>query len=75
MIVLPDEPLESDAFARSVHLALDLVGTLADTYRGCKLLIHRGREITLIRRNFDTGAMERDRYRFGTGDDVFVWES
>jgi predicted nuclease of predicted toxin-antitoxin system len=73
IIVLPDAPIESQTFLNALRTVLSIIGPLRELYRHSKILIASDGAITIINRNADTGAMERERYRFGKHGETYRW--
>jgi predicted nuclease of predicted toxin-antitoxin system len=73
IIILPSEPVGSSEFARPLLQALNIVGTFRELYRGAKIVFSRDNELSIINRDRSTGAIKMERYRLGTGADVYIW--
>ena len=73
VLVLPNTPPDGQVFARTMRVALDLVGPFAKFWRGSKIVISEDGTIAITNRNPDNGAMETDRYRFTKGEQAVRW--
>jgi predicted nuclease of predicted toxin-antitoxin system len=73
IIILPSEPVGSSKFARPLLQALSIVGSFRKLYRGAKIVFSRDNELSIINRDRSTGAIKKERYRLGTGVDVYIW--
>ena len=73
VIMLPDTNIESDAFLSALRIVLSIFGPLREAYRRAKIIISNDGTITIINRNYHTGAMEKQRYRLGNHGETYQW--
>ena len=73
VVVLPNAPPDGRVFARTMRVALDLVGPFAKFWRGSKIVVSEDGTIAITNRNRDTGALETDRYKFTEGEQALTW--
>ena len=74
VIIFPDSPIDSDHFTASLHHLVHIIGSLSKTYEKTKIDLTNSNTIVIIRRNNNTGAFEKQRYKFGPNDELYYWE-
>jgi len=73
IIILPDVPLESDAFLDALDLALSIIGPYRKAYRKSKIIVNKNRESSLILRNHATGKIEKQRFKYDEHGTCYKW--
>jgi predicted nuclease of predicted toxin-antitoxin system len=75
VIILPNTPIDSDSFTTALWQALYTIAPLGRAYRGSKIVITAEGEISVISRNIETGAIEKQRFRLDAQGNTFLWEN
>jgi predicted nuclease of predicted toxin-antitoxin system len=71
VVILPDEPIESLAFAAAAACMLNLVGPWGELWQRSKMVVGHAGEVTVTSR--DGGATRRTRFRFTKGPFAQIW--
>ncbi len=73
VVVLPGAQGEEEALLQALAAMLSIVAPFREGYRGTKVVVSSDNTWTFIRRNRETGAMERTRLRLPRRGHIEVW--
>jgi predicted nuclease of predicted toxin-antitoxin system len=74
VIILPNDPIDSDSFTTALRQALYTIAPLGKAYRRSKIVIDSKGEIAIIGRNIETGAIEKNRFCIDKRGRTFIWK-
>lgn len=73
VVVLPGAQGKESELWNALVIVLDFIGRYREIYRGSKMIISEDFVITIISRNYQSGAMEKEKYKL-IKKKVLIWE-